>query len=40
MKNKIEENINLKNIDSICDVGTTEDVSNKSSNFLIKSHKY
>ncbi len=37
MKNKIEENINFNNIDSICDVGTTEDTSNKSSNFLIKS---
>ena len=37
MKNKIEENINLNNINSICDVGTTEDTSNKSSNFLIKS---
>ncbi len=37
MKNKIEENINFNNIDSICDVGTTEDISNKSSNFLIKS---
>ncbi len=37
MKNKIEKNINLNNINSICDVGTTEDTSNKSSNFLIKS---
>ena len=37
MKKKIEENINFENIDSICDVGTTEDISNKSSNFLIKS---
>ena len=37
MKNKIEANIDFKNIDSICDVGTTEDVSNRSSNFLIKS---
>ena len=37
MKNKIEENIKLNNINSICDVGTTEDTSNKSSNFLIKS---
>ena len=37
MKKKIEENINFENINSICDVGTTEDISNKSSNFLIKS---
>ena len=37
MKNKIEANIDFKNIDSICDVGTTEDVSNRSSNFLINS---
>ena len=37
IKNKIIENINFSNVDSICDVGTTEDVSNKSSNFLIKS---
>ena len=37
MKKKIEQNINFENINSICDVGTTEDISNKSSNFLIKS---
>ena len=37
MKKKIEENIDFENINSICDVGTTEDSSNKSSNFLIKS---
>ncbi len=36
MKNKIEESINFNTINSICDVGTTEDSSNKSSNFLIK----
>ena len=36
MKNKIEESINFNTINSICDVGTTEDLSNKSSNFLIK----
>lgn len=40
MKNKIEKNINFDSINSICDVGTTEDLSNRSSNFLVKCFTY
>ena len=39
MANLIKKNINIKFLKSICDVGTTEDKDNKSSNYLIKTFK-
>lgn len=39
MEKLIKNNINLQFLKSICDVGTTEDKDNKSSNYLIKTFK-